>query len=87
MDGDEGARGRAASLPFTVFGSGVPRHLGATMRTAVGAPGIPPGAGVYSGTPTQVKSRASSASPRSERTALSMNVIPEALAPRLYASR
>src|ERR671934_2704745 len=60
---------------------------GVTMRMRVGAPGNPPGAGVYSGTPTQVKRSASSGWPSSAGTSLSTKVIPEALAPRAYASR
>ena len=44
---------------------------GVTLRTSVGAPGKPPGTGAYSGTPTQVNSRASNASPSSGGTSLS----------------
>ncbi len=57
-------------------------HRSTTLRTGVGAPGGPPAADVYPGTPTQVNSSASSGSPRSSDTSLSRNVIPEALAPR-----
>jgi hypothetical protein len=41
-----------------------PLARGMTMRTSAGAPGRPARAEVYSGTPTQVKSRGSSGSPR-----------------------
>ena len=57
------------------------RHRGSTLLTDVGTPGEPPAADAYSGTPTHVNSRASRDSPNKADTSLSMNVIPEALAP------
>jgi len=52
---------------------------GVTMRISLGAPGRPPAFGLYSGTPTQVKSRPSSGSATRPGISLSRNVMPEAL--------
>jgi hypothetical protein len=58
-----------------------PPIRGGTLRTAVGEPGGPPAADLYSGTPTHVNSRPFSDSPSRAGTSLSMNVMPQALAP------
>ena len=56
-------------------------HLSTTLRTTVGAPGEPPIADAYSGTPTQVNKSPSSGAASSAGISLSMKVIPDALAP------
>ena len=50
-------------------------------RTSMGAPGEPPVADVYSGTPTQVRMSPSTRSPITLSSSLSAKVIPEAAAP------